>query len=390
MQARGERGETTGRAASGTVHRLFAVAPPGLEAVTAREVETLGTPGRVRPGGVEFRGDLRGLYRANLHLRTAHRVLVRVAAFAAPGLAAVARETARYPWEIYVPAGCPVRVRVTAHRSRLYHTGAVAERVLRGIADRLGRSVEPASGPSGAGEVLLVVRVAGSHLQVSVDSSGAHLHRRGWRRAHAAASLRETLAAGMLLAAGWDGTAPLLDPFCGAGTIAVEAAFIAAGRAPGIARSFAFEAWRNFDPALFDELRELARRQERPVTAAIRGADLDPRAVRAARANAARAGVAEAVTFLRAPVEALEPVGDAPGWIVSDPPYGRRSRVPGGAERAWAALGRRLRRRFSGWRVVVLGPDRLAPALGLPLEPLALLDNGGLKVRLLRGRVPGR
>jgi putative N6-adenine-specific DNA methylase len=236
---------------------LFAVVAPGLEDICAAELAALPVARvRVVPGGVEFVADLAGLAAANLRLATATRVLVRLGEFHAPGFPELHARSARLAWERHLRPGDPVAVHVTARRSRLYHTGGIAERVLRGLGERLGAAPEPAAVPDDMSEetcpdgqdpedrvTRIVVRLERDVCTVSVDSSGAPLHRRGYRLALARAPLRPTLAAGVLRLAGWAPGEPLLDPFCGSGTLPIEAARWARGTAPGQDRGFAFARW---------------------------------------------------------------------------------------------------------------------------------------------------
>ncbi|TLN04239.1 class I SAM-dependent RNA methyltransferase, partial [bacterium] len=210
---------------------LFAVCAPGLEPFTTAELSALGIqPGAAvadgEEGGVTFQGGLREIYRANLHLRTASRVLLRFGQFYAAAFSELRKKASRLPWEDVLNPQQPVALRVTCHQSKLYHSGAVAERVAAAINDRFGQAVEVAKFDETSAEppALIVVRLVNNQCSISLDTSGAHLHRRGYRQAVAKAPLRETLAAGLLFAAGWDGTTPLLDPFCGSGTIPIEGA----------------------------------------------------------------------------------------------------------------------------------------------------------------------
>jgi len=181
-------------------HRCLAVTPPGAEELTARELTGLGVNlRRTFRGGVEFRASDRQLYAANLWTRTATRIVVRVARFVAPSFADLERELSAVPWDRFLAHGTTPDVRVSSTSSRLYHTDAVAERVVRATA----------TGPHPSG--LIVVRVVHDRVMVSVDSSGAPLHQRGWRLDQGQAPLRETLAAASLLASGWDPSAPLVD-----------------------------------------------------------------------------------------------------------------------------------------------------------------------------------
>jgi putative N6-adenine-specific DNA methylase len=213
----------------------FAVTAPGIEAVTAREIAELGMQvTSSEPGGVSFETDAAGIARANLWLRTASRILVRVAEFHAYSFAELERHARKVPWDDYLAEDVRPVFRVTSKKSKLYHQDAIAERLTRWI----GRDVSDE-----VPEQLFVVRVHRDRVTISADASGELLHKRGYRLEAGKAPLRETLAAAMLLAIGWDGTVPLVDPFAGSGTIPIEAALIACGMAPGAGRSFAMYSW---------------------------------------------------------------------------------------------------------------------------------------------------
>ncbi|HVD60661.1 MAG TPA: THUMP domain-containing protein, partial [Gemmatimonadaceae bacterium] len=218
---------------------IFAVAAPGLETILARELEDLGIIGaEVVEGGVSFRGNIAQLYEANLALRVASRVIVRVARFHADSFHELERRAKKIPWNEYLAPGARVRFRVTCRKSRLYHSDAVAQRFADAVNARIGNvSIETATDDDDSADAaptqLFIVRITHDDCVVSVDSSGELLHRRGYRLATGKAPLRETLAAAMVLASGWDSTRPLIDPMCGSGTIAIEAALLARGIAPG-------------------------------------------------------------------------------------------------------------------------------------------------------------
>jgi putative N6-adenine-specific DNA methylase len=382
----------------------FAVTAPGLSGLAADELRRLGLavesgagdgqdwvqPGEDSGGGVAFTGDLTALYRANLHLRTASRVLVRLGRFYAADFATLRRKAASLAWEGYLVPGQPVALHVTCHKSRLYHSGAVAERVMAAIGDRLGRPAPPAeAGQTGDAlpPQMVVVRLVHDHCTISVDSSGALLHRRGYRLATAKAPLRETLAAAMLLASGWDTASPLLDPFCGSGTIAIEAALLARGIPPGLRRPFAFMRWPGFDPAAWEALLEAARAQITGDCPPIQASDRDAGAIAIAQANAERAGVLESITFSQRALSAIAPP-PGPGWVVTNPPYGLRVSAGKDLRNLYAQLGNVLRARCPGWRVAILCNDyKLLGQTGLRLDTSFATVNGGVSVRLGRGSV---
>ncbi|MCC6190389.1 MAG: hypothetical protein IT318_15270 [Anaerolineales bacterium] len=386
---------------------LFAACAPGLELYTARELRALGLGGVPAHGGVTFTADRFGLYRSNLHLRTASRVLVRIGEFHAAAFSELRKKAGRLPWEAYVQPGQPVTIRAISRKSKLYHSGGVAERVLGAIGDRLGEPLpagpaisaddapesEAAAAAAGRAPALVVVRLERDLCTISADSSGALLHRRGYRLETAKAPLRETLAAALLLAARWDPTAPLIDPFCGSGTIVIEAALLAQRAAPGRARRFAFMDWPDFDARLWRRLVDEAEtgRSTGPFPV-ILGADRDVGAIQAAKANASRAGVNHFTRFEQQSISDLAaPPG--PGWVITNPPYGQRL---GGQRRGvdlrnlYAKFGQVLRAQCPGWQAAFLSAEpRLARATELPLDPRRTvhLVNGGLAVQLVQGSV---
>ncbi len=368
---------------------LFAVCAPGLEPFTADELRALGAEDlRPEPGGVAFRGGPQVLYRANLMLRTATRVLLRLGEFHARDFEQLRRRASRLGFEGCIAPERAVRISVTCSRSRLRHTGAVAERVHQAIADRLGAEV-PVAGPEDSGHQLVLVRLVHDRCVVSLDASGALLHQRGWRKAGGKAPLRETLAAALLLAAGWDGASPLADPFCGSGTIPIEAALLARRLAPGRGRRFGFMAWPGFDAALWSRVCAEAEAGALATAPPIRAGDRDAGAIETARANAEAAGVGMDIEFEPRAISDFEPPPGT-GWIVCNPPYGVRLRGGGDLRDLYASLGAVLRRRCPGWRVTLLCADpRLLRASDLPLEPRASWRNGGLKVEVFAGVVPG-
>ncbi len=351
-----------------TRHLCLAVCAPGIEEICAAELAPLGL--RVRRtfrGGVEFSATDRQLYAANLWSRTATRVVVRVARFTARTFEELERHAGEVSWDAWVPDGTAPVVRVSATSSRLGHTDAVAERL--GAIVRRG----PEPGP------LVVARLIHDRVMLSVDSSGDPLYQRGWKRAPAAAPLRETLAAALLLASSWECRTALLDPMCGSGTVAVEAALMAAGVAPGRGRHFAFEHWPSFAPGTWASVRATPPPRDHPP---IYASDRDATAVAATVANAERAGVD--VSVRRVAIDAVTPPDGGTGWIVTNPPYGKRVAPDDGLYREF---GRAVRDRFRGWNVaLVVADDRDARATGIPLVEAARTRNGGIPVRIFTTR----
>jgi putative N6-adenine-specific DNA methylase len=384
-----------------TTFECFAVVAPGLEALSLAEAAALGLPAVLAEGGggIEWTGDRESVLRANLGLRIASRVVVRLARFEARSFAELEREARRIDWARVVPPGSTVRFRVTCKKSRLYHSDAVMQRVADAVVRALpGTRAEGASGSDdddgGDGDAeqqLIVVRILRDRCTVSADTSGALLHRRGYRQATAKAPLRETIAAALLAASGWDGVAPLVDPLCGSGTIPIEAALSARRVAPGALRSFAVERWPGVSRALSLSVRARLSATALPrAPGLIAGFDRDAGAIAAARSNVERAEVAADVTLGEGAISTLVLPEGPPGWIVANPPYGVRVGDVARVRDLWAQLGNVLRERAPGWRVALLSPDQaLERQLRLPMRLVAGTTNGGIPVRLIVGEVPG-
>ncbi len=374
------------------MEKLFAACSPGLETIVAQELHQLGLLGITleefpfTTGGVSFKGDTEAIFRSNLWLRSANRVLVRLGDFYAAAFSELRKKAGRLEWERYLIPGKPIALKVTCRKSRLYHSDAVAERVAGAISDRLGQSALVKK-PDKMGETqLILVRLFRDHCTISIDSSGALLHRRGYRLASAKAPLRETLAAGILLSSGWTAATPLLDPFCGSGTIAIEAALMACNIPPGRRRRYTFMSWPNFDQIGWENLLAESKQQECKQNLKIFASDRDAGAILIAKANAVRAGVAKAIEFSQRALSAVEPTGT--GWVVTNPPYGRRVSSDKDLRNLYAQFGKILRAKCPGWRVSFLCNDqKLIYYTNLNLESRMTLDNGGILVKLAQGIV---
>jgi putative N6-adenine-specific DNA methylase len=362
-----------------TVENLFAVVSPGLEEICAEELSGLGLS-RVEtlPGGVTFSGGLEDIYRANLWSRCASRVWVRFERFRCRAFPDLYRRAVRLPWGRFIRQETAVEVSVTCRRSRLMHGGRLAATLQDAINRALGRPPVATQGPVQR----LLAHMVDDELSLSIDSSGELLHRRGYRLSVTQAPLRETLAAGILMLLGWKGTVPLADPMCGTGSFLLEGALLAACRAPGLARHFAFENWPGYREGLWCRLCDEARQQQKPVAPHLEGCDLDPHAVMAAKHNLANLQVEGEITFLQGAF-ADQPVHPGPGLVVCNPPYGHRLKPTGNLPAFYRSLGRSLAHSYPGWTLALLCPDAgLVKATGLPFRKRAELDNGGLTVGL--------
>ena len=369
-------------------YNAIVVCLPGLEEVVMEELQALGVKrvARDSKGTVSAQLSPRQLYAANMFLRSATRILVSAFKFRADSFPRLEHELRALDWSPWIdPRTTRLSLRVTSHSSALYHTGAIEE-VIRQCLPLSMRSF--LSAPQ---EQRVVVRLERDVAHVRIDSSGAPLHVRGWRQQAAQMPLRETLAAGILRRSGWDGASPLIDPCCGAGTIAIEAALQACGAPPHAAeRPFPLRHWPHFEPGTWASVAGEARAKAEAAkargsghyTPPIIASDRDARAVRAARENAARAGVAHLVDFRAAPLSALAPPASsgAPGTLVSNLPWGIRSRSKGDLRNLHAALGNVCRRRLPGWGLAVLVADQamarqLVPGQGM-VSSLSLEVSG--------------
>jgi putative N6-adenine-specific DNA methylase len=389
----GERRPTKPRAAATAPApsslRWFAVVAPGLEDAARAELARLPDVADVaaETGGVTWTGPPASGYRANLWSRVTTRVLARAGEVEAREFGKLRRRAARLPWAQFVPAGASVAARASASHCRLYHTGALAEAAVLAVADAVPRA--RAAGREEDADVTLLVRGVDDRFTFSVDASGELLHRRGARVETGAAPMRETLAAGLLALAGWTPGTPLVDPMCGAGTLVIEAAMQAAGRAPGVERAFAMERWPLATDAATSAALTALRAEARAATAggadataAIVGSDRDARLIESARRNAERAGVAAHLTLASRDADAARAPAPA-GLVITNPPYGRRLGDARAAARGYRDLGRVLRAHFRGWRAAVVTPAKIdgERQLGVRTSRFAL-RNGGLPIVL--------
>lgn len=360
---------------------VFLVASPGLEAALADEARLAGfADAMATKGGVTLKGGLADAQRANLVLRGATRVLLRVAQFRVMHLAQLDKRARKLPWGDWLRPDIPVAVEASCTKSKIYHAGAAAERVSRAITEELGAPIRDDAA------LRVMVRIEDDLATISLDTTGESLHKRGHKEAVNRAPMRETMASLFLRLCDYSGTEPVLDPMCGSGTFVIEAAEIAAGLLAGRSRSFAFEAMAGFDAAAFEKLK--ASLAPAPLSHGFRffGSDRDAGAIGMSRENAERAGVAATTHFTVADVRDLTRPDGPPGLVIVNPPYGTRLGDKRALAGLYRTLGEKLRAEFSGWRVGLVTTDRqLAEATGLSwLKPLPPVLHGGLRVTLWR------
>ncbi|HMU39022.1 MAG TPA: class I SAM-dependent RNA methyltransferase [Pseudomonadota bacterium] len=370
---------------SSTRVEWFAVAAPGLETCLFHELSALfpDSARRSEAGGTTVWGSLETLFRANLESRTATRVLLRVGRFRALHFSELRKKAAALPWPRFAAPMVRLRVSVAAHKCRLFHSDAIAERVVSALGDSGVVQTQDPDAP------LLHVFARGEQDEFlfSVDSSGELLHKRGYRQQDGHAPMRETLAPALLSLSGFDGQVALCDPMCGSGTLAIEAAHLALLRAPGLLRRFAFFDWPLFSKPVWETLVAHTKSNERPQPLApIFASDHDPRMVDLARNNAERANVSQHIVFQTCSVKQLTLPTVKAGLIVCNPPYGKRLR-DGQIVATYRSLFQ-LVRRHPAFRLFVFTPDpKLATAAGCPRR-VETLHNGGLRVGLFAQPAP--
>ena len=362
---------------------IFLATAPGLEEVLCAEVRSKGfNSPRAVPGGVTIKGGWPEVWRANLWVRGAGRVLAVLASFRALHLPELKSDARKVPWREVLRPDVPFRVEATCSKSRIYHSGAAAERIETAIRETLGATPSPeAQGPH-----------QGAHRARPLHAVCRHLGRAaaqarvqgGGRQGADARDHGRLVSAPMRLRRQRAG----LDPMCGSGTFVIEAAEIAARLNPGRARAFAFEHLATFDAAAWARMREVESRRT-PRGPAFYGSDRDAGAIDMAQANAERAGVAAFTEFRQCPISDVAAPEGPPGLVIANPPYGarlgdRKALVP-----LYRALGQTLLTRFPGWRAAIVTTDpTLARATGLPfLPPAAPVPHGGLRVTLYQTAV---
>ena len=362
---------------------IFLVTVPGLEVALLSEATRKGfREPESSVGGVTVKGGWPDVWRANLELRGASKVLMRMGAFRALHLAQLDKRARKFPWDNVLRPDQPVRVEVATKKSRIYHKKAAAERIERAITEELGAKI------SAEANICIKVRILDDMCTISVDTSGEALHKRGHKEAVNKAPMRENLAALLLQECGFDGHEPVIDPMCGSGTFPIEAAEIAAGLQPGRTRTFAFEQLATFDSAAWQKI----KKRTSTAAPAVRfyGFDRDSGAVRMSIANAERAGVQKLTEFRAQTISDLTALTGLPdgqsGLVIINPPYGVRISEAKRLVPLYQSLGHALKSSFGGWRVgLVTNTDMLAKATGLRFEKKPTsFSHGGLRVKLFK------
>ena len=367
------------------MERFFATCPRGLELPLADELRQLQAD-KVHAvgGGVQFTGEFTLCYRVNLESRLASRVLWQVASGGYRSEDDIYRLANALRWSDFFEPARTIRVDVSATRSPLTSLNFVTLKIKDAVCDKLRTlSGRRPTVDTRAPDVPIQAHLTQDNFSLYLDTTGEPLFKRGQRLATGEAPLRENLAAGILLLAGWKPGIPLLDPMCGSGTILLEAAHMALDIAPGAGRRFAFEKFKNFDQRLWRELcRQAAARRKPKKPLAIYGSDLSATVLRAAHANLAAAGLENVVRLKQADVLELAAPANA-GILVTNPPYGVRLGEQKQLAAFYPKLGDALKNRFTGWRAYVLSADmRLPKLIRLAASKRTPLFNGALECRL--------
>lgn len=373
--------------------RYFATTTPGFEDQLADEIDALG--GRKlekTSGGVEFSATQRIFYRMNFELRCANRVYMRLDEFRARDFPELYRKSRRVSWERLLDEGNQVFVRGSARQSHLIHTDRIAETVGEGLREHFEKNLNRAAprlvDTLDPDTQLVLARLEEDRCQLSLDSSGEHLFKRGWRQHPVEAPIRETLAAALLIRTGWIPRKPLLDPFCGSGTFLVEGAWMVNKRPPGDMRSFAFQRWANYRDSLWEDVVEVARKRHYTLEQVqFYGFDANPEAVDAATKNVEIAGTSAATQISLGDVADLVPPCEERGMIISNPPYGERLARGKGKRAAYQILIERFAEHFVGWRMGLVLPAEVEPGHDrLKFKEDLRFQNGGIHVRFWLAR----
>ena len=376
--------------------RFFATAAKGTESLVTKELTAIGAQ-RVRstPGGVHFEGGLDTLYRANLWLRTANRVLMPIAEFACPTPEALYENARNVRWRDWMTVDTTFAVDCNCRDSQISHSHYAALKIKDAIVDQFRDNIGRRPNVDRHRPALQInAHIAKDRCTLSLDTSGDRLHLRGYRQQATDAPLRETLAAAIVGLVAWDSEGMFIDPMCGSGTIVIEAGLKAMNYAPGLLRcgnessgrvGFGLQRWRNFDRKLWARLTDEARAGVREkIPGRILGYDISRPAIRVASENAKLAGLERHLRFMRGDALKLSPRGHR-GVIVCNLPYGERTGEVEELKSLYSGFGDMLKQRCAGYTAYIFtGNLKLAKWIGLRTAKRFTLYNGPIECRLLK------
>jgi putative N6-adenine-specific DNA methylase len=380
--------QTTSEKQQITTNNYFATVAPGLELIAAKELEKLGAK-EVKPdvNGVYFQGDRTLLYRVNLWARTIYRVLVSIANIKAFNAEQLYYNVQKIDWSEYISPEQTLAVNCTGGNKNLNHTHFTALQIKNAIVDsQIKKTGQRSNIDPEHPDLLINAHIYKNRCLLSLDSSGGSLHKRGYRAAMGLAPLKETLAAALLEFAEWTPDLPFLDPLCGSGTLALEAALKSLNIAPGLYRqSFGFQSWQDFDRSLWQKLiQEAKASQLNNFSAPIFGSDRNSEIIQQAIINSEFCGVGDRINFSQKELSEIEAPTDS-GIIICNPPYGKRIGEERDLGALYKLLGDVFKQRFKGWTAYVLtGNKELAKKVGLKAAKRIPVYNGSLPCTLLK------
>lgn len=367
------------------IYELISPCHFGMEAVLKREIYDLGYDiVKTEDGRVTFAGDAEAICRANIHLRTTERVLLKVGGFHAETFDELFEAVKALPWEKYLPVDAKFWVaKASSIKSKLFSPSDIQSIVKKAIVERLKDYYDVSWFEEDGAAYPIRVFLNKDEVTVGLDTSGDSLHKRGYRLLGSKAPITETLAAAMILLSPWKGDRILVDPFCGSGTIPIEAAMIAANIAPGMNRAFLSQTWTNLiEPELWEDCFEEARESvDMSVESHIQGYDIDGEIIRAARENAKRAGVDQMIHFQQRPVNELNHPKKY-GFVITNPPYGERLEEKSALPALYQEIGEAFGRLDSWSEYLISSYEDTERYIGKKADKRRKIYNGMLKTTL--------
>lgn len=362
-------------------YTIIATSTFGLEAIVKRELNNLGFEDvTVENGKLKFKGDFRDIVRANLWLRTADRVLLEVGEFKALSFVELFDKTKELPWEDFIPLDGNFTVDGASQKSKLFSISDSQSIVEKAIIERLKENYEGVEWFEKTGaRYKIKVSLLNDIASLTIDTSGDPLHKRGYRERQAVAPIKETLAAAMVSLSYWRPNRPLFDPFCGSGTIAIEAALIGKNIAPGLDRKFVSEEWDVSDPQIWqDERRKAFKAIRNDIKLDIMGSDIDHKIVLVARDNAENLGLEEDITFFIKDFREVD-LKNNYGVLITNPPYGERISEINEVKKMYKELGDKMRE-FDTWSIyVITNHEDFEKSYGRKADRKRKLFNGNIK-----------
>ena len=376
---RGRKGKNTSME---NMYELIAPCHFGLESVLKREILDLGYEiVTVEDGRITFRGDVTAIARANIFIRTAERILLKMGSFRATDFDELFEGTKAIPWEEFLPRDAKFWVtKATTNKSALFSASAIQSIVKKAIVERMKQTYRVERFEEDGDEYPIRVFIFKDQVSIGLDTSGTSLHKRGYRTLVGKAPISETLAAALLMLTPWNKDRVLVDPFCGSGTFPIEAAMMAADIAPGMNRSFLAEDWKHLVPrkCWYDANEEAQDRVNLNIDTDIQGFDIDPEALKAARTNAKMAGVDKLIHFQQRPVKELRHPKPY-GFIITNPPYGERLEEKENLAQLYREIGESYARLDKWSMYLITSYEKAENDIGRKADKNRKIYNGMLK-----------